>query len=68
MKPQKIQCIKHILEFYTGNSKGVASTLNKAVLKYSIQLIQIGVDVRCQGTAVGVRSDQISFSFHMETK
>ena len=41
MKSQKTQCIKHILEFYTGNGKGVASNSNKAVLKYSIQLVQI---------------------------
>ena len=41
MKPQKTQCIKNILEFYTGSGKRVASTLNKAVLEYPIQLIQI---------------------------
>ena len=40
MKPQKTQYIKHILEFYTGSGKGVASTLNKALLEYQIQLIQ----------------------------
>ena len=41
MKPQKTQCIKHILEFYIGNGKGLAVTLNKAILEYPIQLIQI---------------------------
>ena len=41
MKPQKTQCIKHILEFYTGSGKGVGSTLNKSVLKYPTQLIEI---------------------------
>ena len=25
MKPQKTQCVKHILEFYIGNGKGVAT-------------------------------------------
>ena len=70
MKPQKTQCIKHILEFYTGSGKGVAPTLNNAVLKFPIQLVQIqyGMDVLYQGTAIRVRSDQISFSFHKETK
>ena len=37
----KTQCIKHILEFHIGNGKGVATTLNKAILKYPIQLVQI---------------------------
>ena len=41
MKPQKTQCTKHILEFYIGNGKGVATTLNKATLEYLIQLVQI---------------------------
>ena len=39
MKPQKTQCIEHILEFYIGTEKGVATALNK--LEYPIQLVQI---------------------------
>ena len=39
MKPQKTQCIKHILEFYIGNRKGVATV--HLILKYPIQLVQI---------------------------
>ena len=38
MKPQKTQCIKHILEFYIGNGKVVAIALNKAILEYPIRL------------------------------
>ena len=41
MKPQKTQCIKGILESYIGNGKGVATALNKAILEYPIQLVQI---------------------------
>ena len=41
MKPQETQCIKHILEFYIGNRKGVATALNKVILEYPIRLIQI---------------------------
>ena len=41
MKPQKTQSIKHILDFYIGNRKGVTTILNKAILEYPIQLIQI---------------------------
>ena len=41
IKLQKTQCIKHILEFYIGNGKGVATALNKAVLEYPIHLVQI---------------------------
>ena len=41
MLPQKTQCIKHILEFYIGNGKGVATAWNKAILEYPIQLVQI---------------------------
>ena len=37
----KNKCIKHILEFYIGNGKGVATTLKKTILKYPIQLVQI---------------------------
>ena len=39
MKPQKTQCIKHILEFYIGNGKGVATT--RSILEYPIQLVKI---------------------------
>ena len=41
MKPKKRQCIKHILDFYIGNGDGVVTTLNKAILEYSIKLVQI---------------------------
>ena len=71
MKPQKTQYIKHILEFYIGNRKGVSTAPNKAILEYPIQLVQIqrsGMDALYQGTAVRVRSDQISSSIHMETE
>ena len=63
--------IKHILEFYTGNGKGIAFTLNKSIIEYPIQLIQIQIQIQCimyndvdvdvfyQGTAVHVRSDPI---------
>ena len=33
--------VSNIYSFYTGNGKGVASTLDKAVLEYPIELIQI---------------------------
>ena len=39
MKPQKTQCFKHILEFYIGNGKGVATA--RSILAYPIQLVQI---------------------------
>ena len=64
MKPQETPCIKHILKFYIGNRKGVASTLNKAVLKYPIQLLQ----TQCKGTAVCATSNQIYSSLHKEKK
>ena len=41
MKPQKTQFIKHILEFYIGSGKGIATALNKAILEYPIQLVQL---------------------------
>ena len=41
MKPQKTQCIKHILEFHIGYGKGVTTSLNKAIIEYPIQLVQI---------------------------
>ena len=62
MKPQKTQGIK--LELYTGNGKGAPSTLNKAVLEYPIQLIQI----QCKMMCVRVGSDQTPSSFHKESK
>ena len=39
MKPQKTQCIKHILEFYIGNGKGVATA--PSILEHPIQLAKI---------------------------
>ena len=39
MKPQKTQCIKHILEFYIGNGKGVATS--RSILEYPIRLVQV---------------------------
>ena len=41
MKPQNTQSIKHILEFYIGNGKGIATALNEAILEYPIQLVQL---------------------------
>ena len=41
MKPYQTQCIKYLLEFYIDNGKGVVTTLNTAILKYHIQLVQI---------------------------
>ena len=37
----KTKCIKHVPKFYIGNGKGVATALNKEILEYPIQLIQI---------------------------
>ena len=41
MKPQKTQCIKHILEFYIGNGEGVSTA--RSILEYPIQVVQINV-------------------------
>ena len=64
----KTQCIKHILEFYIDNGKGVATALNKALLLSNWSKSNSDVNVLYQGTAVRVRSDQISSSIHKETE
>ena len=50
-KPQKTKCVKHILEFYIGNGKGVTTT--------DPNPMQSDVDALHQGTAVRVRSYRI---------
>ena len=67
MNPQKTQCVKHILTFYTGSGKGVASTLNTSVLEYPIQLTKIQCKMMCMLSIkagmikLRMRSDRIRY-------
>ena len=39
--PKKAKCVKYVLYLNTGYRKGIAFTLQKSVLKYPVQLIQM---------------------------
>ena len=41
VNPKKAKCVKQVLYLNTGYRKGIALTLQKSVLKYPVQLVQI---------------------------